>query len=95
MNERTKRDSQVVVRAAIEIHFVADIESQANRPEAPLESAAWVEDTTHIFGAQILYRTGKRIEGRGSRVKTRIEDASFYRNKCPNRVMPHFELWSK
>ena len=48
MDERSKCDPQIVVRAAVKIHFIRDIEAQAHRTKPALESAPGTEHPAQV-----------------------------------------------
>ena len=56
-DDRPKGRLQIVVRVVVEIHFVANIQTQSNRPEMPFKTATGIESPGHVIFAQPRNRT--------------------------------------
>lgn len=92
---RAEGDAQIVVRAVVEIDFVADVETQADRPEMTLQSPARIEHTVDIVGAEAVDATEESSEGGGSGIDTEIDEAAFQRDKWLDSVMTDVNFGAK
>jgi hypothetical protein len=78
----TERDAQVVVGSVVEVHFVADVESKADRTEMALQSATGVQHPVYIVCTQSAYGA-KEGSQRGWRVvDSKIDEAALQRNEA-------------
>jgi len=64
-NIRAKRDAQLVVRAAVEINIIADVQAQADRTKMTFKAAARIQHAVDVCGAQGFDGALEGIEGRG------------------------------
>jgi hypothetical protein len=92
---RAERDAQIVVRAVVEIDFVADVEAQADRPEMTLQSSARIEHTVDVVGAEAVDATEESSESGGSGFDTEIDEATFQRDKWLDGVMTDVNFGAK
>src|SRR6202166_3756466 len=80
-NNRPKGGLQITVRAIVEIHFVADIQPQSDRPEVPFQTATSIESPHHVIFAQTGDRARKRSECRGRIIQAEIDEPAFSGNE--------------
>jgi hypothetical protein len=83
---RAKGDAQVVVRAVIKIHFIPDIEANADRSKMSLQPTAWVENPTYVIGAQAIDAADESSDRGGSAIEPKINEAAFEGDEGLNRV---------
>ena len=72
-----KSDAQVVVRAVVDVDFVTDVETKANRAETALDSAAGIEHTADIISTEISDAAEESSEGGRRVVDSKIDEAAF------------------
>ena len=84
---RAESDAQIVVRAVVEIDFVAAVEAQADRPEMTLQSSARIEHPVDIVGAEAVDATEESSESGGSGIDTEIDESPFQRDKWLDSVV--------
>lgn len=66
-----------MARTVVEIHLVAGVETQAERPHVTFESAAGVKHAVDAVCAKPLNRAGKRVEGGWTVVKAENEASAL------------------
>src|ERR1700688_4764552 len=75
-----------MVRVVVEIHFVADIQTQSDRPEMPFKAATGIESPRHVVLAQTGDRAREGSEGRGRIIQAEINESAFSGNKWLDSV---------
>ena len=85
-DNRPKRRLQIMVRVVVEIHFVADIQTQSDWPEMPFKTATGIESPHHVVFAQTGDRTGEGSKCRRRIIQAEIDEPAFSGNKWLNRV---------
>src|ERR1035437_4825345 len=80
-DNRSKRRAQVIVRAVVEIHFVANIETQTDRPEMPFKTATGIESPHHVVIAQTGNRARESSKCGGRIIQAEIDETAFGGNK--------------
>src|SRR5205823_3471123 len=80
-DRRRERHPQVVVCAAIEIHFVARFHADSNRPEEGLDAAARICCDVCAGVAELVERPGERRAGSGSVTGSEVKESDFARHE--------------
>jgi len=70
-------DAQIVMRAAGEIDFVADVKTQTQGTNMPFETAAGIENTGEIIRAQTFDGTYSGSNSGGAVVEEEVIKAAF------------------
>ncbi len=83
------------MRAIVEIHFVADIQPQSDRPEMPFQTATGIESPHHVIFAQTGDRARKRSKRRGRIIQAEIDEPAFSSNEGLNGVSSQVNARSK
>jgi hypothetical protein len=76
-NHRAEGNAQIIVRAVVEINFIAYVKAQADRSKMALQAAAGIKNSVHVTGAQSVDATEKSPESGGSAIDTEIDEATF------------------
>ena len=87
MDKRSKCDAQIVVRAAVKIHFIRDIEAQAQGTEPTLKSGTGTKHAAQGRAAKIIHAADKRGKGRGPLVEHEVDETTFQRDEGSDTVM--------
>src|ERR1700674_3388791 len=85
-DNRAKCRLQIVVRVVVEIHLVADIQTQSNRPEMPFKTATGIESPRHVVFAQTGDRTREGSKCRRRIIQAEIDEPAFSGNEWLNGV---------
>src|ERR1700722_1861822 len=94
-NVRAKGHAQVIVSAVVEIHFIANIQAQADRSDVAFESAAGIEDGVDVSGAEAFDGTGERIKGSRTIVEAKVHESPFHRHERMYGKMADLEFGSE
>src|SRR5450755_2014504 len=92
---RAECDAEIVMRAVVEIDFIADVQSQADWSQVPLQSSSGIENATYVIGAQVVGAAEERSQGGRSAVQTEIDEATLQRYERLNGVVANIDLRSK
>src|SRR5882724_342995 len=70
-------DAQIVMRAACEIDFIAEVQAQADRTDVSFKAAAGTENAGKIIRAQIFNGTYRGSDSGGAIVEKEVMEAAF------------------
>jgi hypothetical protein len=85
-------DAQIVVCAAGEINFIADVEPKTDGAEMAFETAARVEDSGEVICAEILDGTYRVADRGGATIEKEVVETALYREEGMKLVMAELEL---
>ncbi len=75
-----------MVRPVVEIHLVADVQTQADRSEMPFKSATGIESPHHVFSPQIQRQSSRTFESYWGIVQAEIDKSALSGKKWLNGV---------
>ena len=78
--------------AAIEIDFIADIETKSDWPEMPLQTSARVKNSADVASAQIVDAAKKGADGCGRVAKSEVYAAGFNGYEGTNSTVAEIQL---
>src|SRR6476646_5606120 len=78
-DRRRERDAKVVVRATVEIHFIARFEAESDWSDECLNAAAGIRREVRTRVAELVERTGERIGGSGAVAGAELKESNFSR----------------
>src|SRR5262249_46492711 len=87
-----KGDAQIVMSAAGEIDFVANVKTQTDGTYMTFQSAARIENAGEIIRAQILNGTDSSSNSGRTIVEEEVIEAAFHSEKRMEAVMTKFEF---
>lgn len=83
------------MRPAVEVHLVADVETQADGPHVTFESPAGIKDAIDAVGAKPLNRARKRVKGGWTVVKAENEPSAFHGDEWLDASVAECQLGSE
>src|ERR1700676_324470 len=95
MDDRAKGGAQVVMRAVLEVHFVADIKTQPNGTEMSLKAAARIESSHHVVVTKTRNRARECSECGGRLIQAEIYNPAFNRHERLNGMSSQVDAWAK
>src|SRR6185437_7495401 len=75
-----------MVGAVVKIHFVADVQAQANRAQERLDATAWIKNSVQIVRTQVRYGAGKGSQRRRRIAEAKVVEATLRSDKKSNRA---------
>ena len=85
-------DAQIVVCAAGEINFIADVEAKTDGAEMAFETAARIENSSEVICAEILDGTYRVADGSGAIIEKEVVEAAFYGEEGMKIVMAELQF---
>lgn len=88
-----KGDAEIIVAAVVEIDFVSEFESQANRPERRLEAARRVDGGVQTRIAQAQNCAYQARDRKQAGAKAKIHETCFEGDKRSKAAARRLQLW--
>src|ERR1700752_4619717 len=80
------------MRPASKIHLVARLQPQTNRPKMRIQSAAWINHSVHIAGAEIRNLARDATKRRRARIYEKLVEPALQHHEWPHAPVSQLHL---